>query len=379
MRLLPGAAALGRVNNSRLGRSLFATALLSVTVATPSIAQDARGQASTHTVKRGDTLWDLAQSYLGDAYLWPEIYRINTDQIEDPHWIYPGEILRLPGRTVAAAPAPAVVEAAPAPAARPTTGTVFSSQTRVFGRASSPRTIVPPRVAIGDVMRAPYYTEVGGPRTFGRIMFGADIPGVDKAHGTTNFQMYDRLLMVPPAGSAAAERSRFVAYETGPTEEELGTMVVPVALLEVVRAPRDGEAAIVQVRQLYGVLDADTRVIPLDTAGAGAIGVPIAVAPGAVRSASLLEVYKPAILPSLGHYVLFGLSARDGMRIGDEVQVYRTRTEPKGDDGPILPEVAIATAQVVRVTPYGATALITSQQQPAIRKGEHIRVTARMP
>ena len=362
------------MNISRLGRSLFAAALVSVTARTAALAQDTRAAAATHTVKRGDTLWDLAKSYLGDAYLWPEIYRINTDQIEDPHWIYPGEILRLPGRTVAAAPAPA----ADAPV-RPSSQSVFSPRTLVFSRSSGRRQSAPPRVALGDVVSAPYYVQVGGPSNPGKVMFGADLPGIDKPHPMNNYPLYDRLLMVPPAGSGASVRDRFIAYEVGPTEEGLGTMIVPTAMLQVVRAPRDGEPAVVEVRQLYGMLEADAKVIPLDTAGAGATGVPVHVATENARTASLVEVYRPAVLPSIGHFVLFNLSAQDGLRIGDEVEVYRDRAEPKGDDGPTLPEVAIATAQVVRVTAYGATARVTSQQQPAIRKGERVRVTARMP
>jgi LysM repeat protein len=371
---------------SRLGRSLTAAALLSATAATPVVAQGARSDASTHTVKRGDTLWDIARRYLGDPYLWPEIYRINTEQIEDPHWIYPGEVLRLAGRPVAsAAPAPSAAPAHAPAAAEPAVSssaepTSFASPRVQFvesRRASQP--YVASRVLRGDIVRAPYFDRLGGPRNSGRIVFGADLPGVDKPRSNHNFLLFDRLLVVPPAGSAAAVRDRFIAYELGKSDEDVGTVVIPIALLQVVRAPQNDEPAIVEVRELYGSLNADTRVIPLDTTGMGVRGRPVAVPAGAGRNARLLDIQRPAVLPSLNSFVLFNLTTADGVKVGDEVSIYRPRVEPKGDDGPTLPEVEIATARVVRVTPYATTARVTSQDQPALRTGESVRVVARMP
>jgi len=184
---------------------------------------------------------------------------------------------------------------------------------------------------------------------------------------------------VPPAGSAAAVRDRFLAYELGPSSEDVGTMVIPLAVLQVVRAPSNNEPAVVEVRELFGMLNADTRIIPLDTTGIGVRGRPVAVPAGAGRSATVLAIHQAAVLPSLNSFVLFALRSSDGVRVGDEVEIYRQRAEPRGDDGPTLPEVAIATAQVVRVTPFGATARVRSQDQPAIRTGESVRVVARMP
>ena len=48
----------------------------------------------THTVKKGDTLWDICDSYYANPWQWPRVWSYNPE-ILNPHWIYPGEVLRL--------------------------------------------------------------------------------------------------------------------------------------------------------------------------------------------------------------------------------------------------------------------------------------------
>ena len=48
----------------------------------------------SHTVKEGDTLWDITQSYYGDPYRWPQVWSYNPD-ITNPHWIYPDSTVQL--------------------------------------------------------------------------------------------------------------------------------------------------------------------------------------------------------------------------------------------------------------------------------------------
>jgi len=48
----------------------------------------------THTVHKGDTLWDICEHYFGNPWQWPRVWSYNPE-ILNPHWIYPGEIVRL--------------------------------------------------------------------------------------------------------------------------------------------------------------------------------------------------------------------------------------------------------------------------------------------
>jgi hypothetical protein len=48
-----------------------------------------------HIVQKGDTLWDLATTNLGDPYYWPQIWEANR-YITDPRWIYPGDPIAIP-------------------------------------------------------------------------------------------------------------------------------------------------------------------------------------------------------------------------------------------------------------------------------------------
>jgi hypothetical protein len=77
----------------------------------PSVGAAPEPAVESHTVQRGDTLWDLSARYLNSPWYWPKVWSYNPE-IGNPHWIYPGNVVRLRPATpqAGAAPAPAPEE-----------------------------------------------------------------------------------------------------------------------------------------------------------------------------------------------------------------------------------------------------------------------------
>jgi hypothetical protein len=358
-------------------------------------AQPPAPQPRTHTVVRGDNLWDLSQTYLGNPFLWPEIYRLNRDVVEDPHWIYPGEVLRLPGDTTVAVsqlpqtpgmpgPTTAPLPVDSGPPVDPTAPTVFSRGAAEIasslpvpatGIAGIVNLVTPPTVRAGEVLVAPYVDREGGPRGFGRIVKSADLAGVAEASDRFRFQAYDKVLISPPAGYVAPEGERYLAIKLGPMLEQ-GQIIIPTGVVEVFRAARSGVGAIAKIVRVFNEISTTDRLIPLDTAGVGTTTRAVKVADG--PSATIKWIYGEPVLPSVQNFIVLDVSSRNGVRMGDEFIIYKP--SPKPEEGePRERETLIAKAQVVRSTPYGATAIIIGQEQPAIKEGMTARVSAKMP
>ena len=342
----------------------------------PSVA---RGQQATspapktHTVKRGDTLWDIAKLYLTDPFLWPEVYRLNTDIIEDPHWIYPGEVLKLPGeeaKVIAVAPPSAPAPVTPQAAAPVTPAPAPRDSVVVVNAVQAPSSVV----RMGEYIAAPWVDQEGGPSRHGYIVESAELPGIASAD-RSRMRLYDRVFVAQP--DTATGRKLYLVYRLGPMLTDFGQIVIPTGLIEVPRPAQPGEAAVGRVVRMFDEILEGQLLIPLDTAAGIVTGRPTAV-PGGTRGMVRWVAGEP-VLGTIQTFVVIDIARKDSLTAGDQIELYQPRQQPTDGRELTLPEISIARAQVLRVTSYGATAIVIGQQQPKIEQGVAVRIAAKMP
>jgi hypothetical protein len=347
-----------------------------------------------HVVKKGDTLWDLANFYLKNPFRWPEIFRRNTDVVKDPHWIYPGEVIMISGSEVkpeALARADSVGEVVSHVVTRPFAEqppqqqqqagdrsdlTVFASpmsravaaqQADIIGRSRGGG------VRRGEVEAAPYAERNGGPKGSGVLVASVDRPGIKTSIVQSRFQLNDDLYLELPRGLVARLGDTYMSYVLGPSlGGDWGQVVIPTGLLRIEAIP-SSQRPVARIVKQFGEIQLDERVIP-----APSVELPtgtLSPLAGGTRG-KVIYVHEQPVLPSIGHYVIVSLNSRSGLKTGDEVTFIDNSTG-REDENPAPPVVA-AVGQVVRVTAQAATVVILKQSQPTIRDGMPVRQTATM-
>jgi LysM repeat protein len=354
----------------------------------PPVAQGAQAgdsaSGSTHTVKKGDTLWGLANFYLSDPFLWPEIYRLNTAVVEDPHWIYPGETLRVPGTAKLASADDMMPRMQPEQVSSTLGSTVFSlgvarrlaESSRLSETAAN---FAHSAVREGDFIAAPWLTRAAAERSQGRIVGSAELPGIVQASNRHRVIAHERIYITLPAGIAASRGDRFVTLAEGPQLPGGTRVLVPTGVVEVERVG-DGEASTARLVQQFGDVLLGQDVAPLER-----LSMPIDARPAPLDNGTectVISVPSKVVLPTIGYYVILSATASDGVKVGDQFTLYQeSRRGPslEGVDPVKLPEEPIALAQAVKVTDLGTTAIVVSQRHPVIHTGVNARLTARMP
>lgn len=351
-----------------LARALVpAVALGSLAVAAP--AQE------THAVRRGDNLWDLAARYLADPFRWPEIHRLNAGIVEDPHWIYPGEVLRLPGR--GGAPAGAVAAAV---RARGAGGEESFDAPSLFDQDRSRGAMGPGLsfdaaargsvVSFSDFYRAGFLAREAelAPlgwtvRHFGENPLDLDLPPAVRLH--------DRVLL-DLGGASAAPGDVWQAIQWDRTVGTHGRIVRSVAVLRLTDVGADTARA--RVTHLFGPFEEGDPVIPAEPYVPQPGVLPEPVEDGLAARLIGFEVEQPLISP--GDAVFLDVGAEAGVRLGDEFAVFGGAVR-EGSGGRL--DDALCTVRVVRVRPTTSTAMVVSLREAGAEPGAAARMVRRMP
>jgi hypothetical protein len=167
---------------------------------------------------------------------------------------------------------------------------------------------------------------------------------------------------------------QYLVYRTDSLIEGQGRVLVPTGVIKLMSQGANGRSRAQLVKKFEDVFEGQ-GVTTLDTLHMAQGVFPERVEFGLATRVSWIG-YNP-VLPGSGSYVILTANSKDGVVPGDQVTLLRSRgVDSKGGD---LPDEAVAVAQVTRVTPYGAAAIILRTQQAGVAQGMKARVTAKMP
>jgi hypothetical protein len=336
----------------------------------------------THTVQQGETLWSLAQQFLGDPLLWPEIYRLNTDVVEDPHWIFPGEELRfVPGEqpsggnlavtpgvdsTRGAVPVGRAVEPAPGPT--------------IFAQGGAPPQQVQVQMeeerAYRAVREGEYYASgfVADSRLLpsGTLVGNTERSAIRRLSSRLTAAILTDVVVAPPAGETFRRGDMLLTFTVDRTIPGYGEVIVPTGLLRVTSDGEPGGSAPARVIGVYGPVNSGQRLIKVPAFTFAAAGRPQPMDSGVVGE--VIGTRRGGELSTVQDVLFVSRGADDGVRLGD---IFRISSAPDPARGGLVREQAEVV--VVNTRPTTATCIVVQVSQPDIRPGAAARQVRRMP
>lgn len=356
--------------------------LLATLCALPGTAT-AQEPASTdvHVVDAGDTLWDLARSYLGNPFLWSTIWELNREIIADPDLIYPAERIRLPGasqaRTVDGGPAPVPAAANPAPrgatpvqvaaagptvfgrGAAPAAARSDEPAARVAARSASVRLAVPTGAFYAAGMLVPD-TAIARLGELTEVAAATVIP----VSQSSQIQPYDRVYVALDRPAEVGDRIQFL--RRGREIKPFGRVHTPTGTGRVVAAAEG--TATVEIDRMFDNMAIGDIAVPLPAFAdlTGAVTAPATGLDGVV-----IDVVEPQPVVSREDVVLLNLGTASGVSEGDEFEIYIPETQA---DWGVRPALDVARVRVVRAELLTSAARVIEMTEPAIAPGLPVRL-----
>ena len=307
-----------------------------------------------YTVRRGDTLWDIAARFLRDPWRWPEVWHANP-QVRNPHWIYPGDVLEVAvinGHTMLQPVEPALPEHRLSPEIR-REALEQAIPALPYERIAA---FLAETAPIDDktLAKAPYLL---GPVNAEQLIMGTGdrvyVRGTDAEAGTV-FQVVD---------------TQGVLLKNPDTGKPLGSQVDVLGMIRLTRAGDPAEAVIVQSRR---EIRAQNRLLPAPESLINPDLLPRA--PGQPLSGRIL-VLSNAISQAAQHQsVTLGLGSREGLEVGHVLAIYRSGAripDPVRGESVALPDERIGEVLIFRVSESVSQGLIVRSTR-SIKIGDRV-------